>query len=238
MVFKSLRVGFPTAQVTVWINGGGTVSLPTISDAASSANANVIVDKETEHHQWIVNLLNSESDPFWIMDSDLCLWENFEQFDFSGITMAGRFVPQFHCSFAKAITRPRLHGCLMYLDPQKIKHAVEVYGMQFPDCYALPRPTLQDLVFPRYIPMRLGLVVRNVFHDTLCLLYQAIGGKPFTDEQNLAFDHMQSGTLSDIVAPHYPGGDIREHHFSVMENPSLLKGQWERDKVFYAVHAC
>lgn len=241
MVFQSLRVGFPTAKVMVQINAFPRDFVP-YSEMLIRKSVEVELEKmggkwetvpanATTHHEWICSLIEKEKEPFFICDTDICLWSNFECFDFTGAALAGRYVPQFYCNFTKAITRPRLHGCLLYIDPVKVKSKAEEYGNQFPDCYATPRPTLQDLVFPRYVPC--GPMGKVSFYDTCSVLYCAIGGQKFTDEQNLVFDHLQSGTLSDLVAPTYPSGNMREWHAAVLDQPHLIKGQWERDKAFY-----
>jgi hypothetical protein len=244
LVFKSIRTGFPTATITAHLNDWATRKerWGSVLDICThyGVNPETIppVEGNIEHHDWIRRLFREETDPFFVLDTDVGFWENFEHFDFSNAAMAGRYVPQFFCRFANAITRPRLHTCLLYIDPVQVRNQVDAYASQFPDTYCTPRPSLRDLVFPRYIPYKFGAVTKNYFHDTCCLLYQAIGGQPFDDQQNLAFDHAQSMTISDLVAPHYPGGDIREHHFAIFQNPEVLKGQWLRDKEFYRQRAC
>lgn len=242
LVFDSIRTGFPTAKIRVTLNNMSLkhetdVNL-SLLNVASEGSAVLSLTSAVSHHEWILNLLATENDPFWICDTDIVFWDNFECFDFSGCAMAGRYVPQFKCDFAKAITRPRLHTCLLYLDPMLIKQKVKEYGERFPEAYCLPRPTLQDLVFPRYVPQRFGALDKTAFYDTCAGLFHAIGGRVFADEHNFQFDHLNFGTLSDVVATHYPGCEIRESHFAAFQSPSILKGQWQRDAEFYRNRAC
>jgi hypothetical protein len=48
------------------------------------------------------------------------------------------------------------------------------------------------------------------------------------------YDHLNFGTISDIVAPYYPDNHFREAHFWIFENPELLRGQWRKDATWFA----
>lgn len=247
LVFKTLRTGFPTAHVTAWLNCAPDHDCgKVITEAMLAAKVDsygweprqAITLPTTEHHRWINELIETEQEPFWICDTDISFWGKVQDWTFDA-PLAGRLTPQFKCRFANAITRPRLHTCLMKIDPVRVRERVEKYGRQFPDAYCTPRPTLAELVWPRYVPwLNAAYSGRvNYFHDTCCLLYQAIGGQAFTPQQNESFDHMGSGTLSDLVAPCYPEHRLRESHFAIFENHELLKGAWRKQCEFYERNA-
>jgi hypothetical protein len=233
LVFDTLRTGFPNAYVTVFWNGASDPSQREhVFDAAKKAGVQSFADIEPiTHHEFVRRRIESTSHEWVLADTDIALWENIEDWKFDA-PIAGRLIPQFTCRFANAITRPRLHTALMFIDPVKVQSLFEQYAIQFPNQYCTPRPYLQDLVYPKYVPQRMGSIVRNYFHDTTCLLYAAIGGQAFTDEQNKAWDHLGSGTLSDVVGPSYPG--LQQSHAAVLEEPSLLKGAWKKEQQFYA----
>lgn len=236
LIFDTIRVGFPTADIRVQWNGVGPLeALEATNRAATSVAAYFATWPETTHHEWVARLIREEQEPFFCCDTDMVFFSNFERFDFTDVILAGQRSPQFRCKFAAAITKPRLHTCLLRIDPEKVREAVKKFGEQFPDVYCLPRPTLEDLVFPRYIPQ---LSDRPHFYDTTSLLYQAVGGHCFSDEQMDAFSHLGSATLSDVVASHYPEYRMRETHFAIFENPQLAKGSWKLQDEFYAKHAC
>lgn len=243
LVFDTIRIGFPESQIEAQLNVFPDPSIPRsagdaidahagIREAAKTVDVDTFGDGTTTHHEWILSLIEKETEPFFICDTDICFWQNFERFEFKGAALVGRYTPQFYCSFANARTCPRLHTCLLRIDPVEVKVLVKLYGEQFPDTYCTPRPTLADLIFPRYTPYRFGAIQKKYFSDTCSLLYAAIGGQMFTDEQNSAFDHLNFGTLSDVVAPCL-GGSVREMHAAVLDQPHLLKGQWKRDQEFY-----
>lgn len=249
LVFKSIRVGFPSSEIIVQVNPqcdveghpGWTIPYSEILISKlveqelekSGGPWNRVSHGPTTHHEWLLNLIETEKEPFWICDTDVHFFESMEQFDFNGHPLAGRYVPQFYCDFAGAITRQRIHTFLMRISPSTVKSFVEEYVGQFTDLYCTPRPTLKDLVFPRYTPVRFGCTRKAYFSDTTSLLYQVVGGHSFTDKENEAVGHLGSGTLVDEVSVRYPRGNMMEWHASVLDQPHLLKGQWERDKAFY-----
>lgn len=234
MVFKTIRVGFSTAEVTVWWNGDMDVTCKTRSQvyaaAAGALGGLHWWDGRTIHHEWILRLLDTETEPFYICDTDVVFWESVEGWNHGDAPIAGRYTPQFFDHFTKCVTRPRLHTCLMYFNPGIIRQLAEKYLTQFSDTQFQPRP---NLIYPMFHPVRQGSDIRNYFYDTTSMLFHAIGGRLFDERQNLAFDHLQYGTFSDLVAGKYPNGNIVEFHAAVLDNPKLLKGQWKRDLEYY-----
>lgn len=248
LVFQTLRTGFPTAHVGVFVNHLPNVACEKVLLAAmEKARVDDIGiepgetweqrEPTTQHHIWIRDLITRETEPFWLLDTDLAFWSKVEDFDFGMAAMAGRLVPQFHCAFANAVTMARLHTCALFVNPVRLKASIEAYGKQFPSCYCTPRPSLEDLVYPRYVPLRVGSKKQSFFYDTCAGLHHTCGGLPFTDAQNAAFDHLNFGTLSDQVAPSYPDQKFREGHFAIFESIELLRGAWQDQQRFYAERA-
>lgn len=242
LVFKTLRVGFPTANVTVTLNfqDGHALNYNSVAAAARSsiqdAGLTAIRIDQTIHHEWIKELLERESHPFFLCDTDMVFFDSFEKWTFpEDCAMAGRYVPQFKDKFTNCITRPRLHTSLLYMNPVEIRKRVEKYFGQFPKTPFNPMP---NLIYPCQFPMREGRIVRNLFHDTCCLLYQAIAGQHFTEPMLDCYAHLNFGTISDLIAPHYPEERWRESHFAIFENPELARGAWKAQQAFYEKHAC
>lgn len=230
LVFDTLRVGFPTANVEVYYNGLiETVEKRFVREAAQKCGAQWIDCEHTIHHIWIERILRG-SEPVWICDTDIVFWKDMELWDFGNAAMAGRYVPRFFDRFVNCITMPRLHTSLLYLNPDRIREEVEKYFGQFPDTPFNPRP---NLIHPCFYPHRVGSSVKNYFHDTCSILYQAIGGDIFLPHHNDCYDHLNFGTISDVVCPYYPNYNWRQRHFAVFENPALLKGAWRTDEQFY-----
>jgi hypothetical protein len=164
--------------------------------------------------------------PFIICDTDMVFHESVENFDYTNCHLCGPLIPQFYCSFAKAITRPRLHGCFLYFNPEKIRSRIK----EFESHLNLNRFTpLADYINPLLLPLN----GKMVFWDTCAMLHEAIGGTPHTEAQLDCYSHLHNGTISDMVAPCYPELSMRQAHAAVMENPSLSKGIWRQQAEFY-----
>lgn len=225
LVFKTLRVGFPTFEIKVHINGDCETNLPEIRELAHSVGGEW-VNENTIHHEWIEDLLNNETEPFYILDTDVIFYQNFELFHFSS-AIAGARIPEWRDEFTNTITKPRLHGSLLYIDPIKVKKEIADYESQFPKT---PFNPLINLFYPIVIPSN----GEGIFYDTCGLLYHAIGGEAFTPEQLDCYFHFNFGSISDIVLPHLkeavPMQVARE---AILQNPQLGKGLWRKQMEYY-----
>lgn len=246
LVFDTIRVGFPTASIDVHINGICCDPLRALEYKVMKVNGALYKMAQTIHHEWIESLIYRENEPFFICDTDVIFWDNFEKWDFSGHALAGRYIPQFYDEFSKCITRPRLHTSLLYIDPVEVRKQIKAYYNQFPDTPFNPKP---NLFYPMFHPLmepvasenaddRLfpfgGRLFTNYFYDTCSMLYHAIGGLPFNEEHLNCFDHLHCGTISDIIAPHLSiGKDLVAKHQAAFANPQLAKGCWKHQNEYF-----
>lgn len=229
LVFDTIRTGFPNAEIRVYENALPRFAQKPVRKACDKAGCMVVESKPTIHHEWIESLLATENEPFYICDTDVVFWKSFEGFTWP-TALAGRFVPQFYDEFTNCITRARLHGSLLYIDPAMVKAGVSTWLSQFPKTDFNPPA---NLIHPLVIPSG----SESYFHDTCCLLYQAIGGSEFNEAHLDCYDHLNCGTISDLVAPHVTDLRMREAHFAVFENPLLAKGVWTSQDEYYRRHA-
>lgn len=233
LVFDSLRTGFPTAHVTVYLNDIKDLSCKEeIIEACKKAKVDNVIDLKnpTIHHVWIETLVMTEDDPFICLDTDIIFWGKCEEWAFFK-PLAGRLIPEFWDDFTNCITRPRLHGSHLWVRPVEVRKLIEDYRKQFP---VTPFNPGANLFHPVYLPFMLKGKVLNFFHDTACLLYQAFGGDAFEEKHLNCFDHLNAGTISDLVSPHLPDIRLREAHFAIFENPSLARGAWRQQNNYYA----
>ena len=107
LVFDTLRVGFPTNPVTVHLNHGCESHCPDILADCERVNA-TIKRCEMIHHAWIEWLVASNSEPFYILDTDLIFYGNIEPWQHSG-PLAGYLVPEWIDEYSGCVTRARLH---------------------------------------------------------------------------------------------------------------------------------
>lgn len=228
LVFKTLRTGFPTAAITVYLNSMnpmGTHSQTIVGEANKVGAQTMMVD--TIHHCWIEGLLNTQEEPFWILDTDVIFFDNIEQFTFTE-AMAGWRIPEFKDEFSGAITRARLHTSLLYLDPKKIEAALLEYCKPL---YLSSFTPQVNLVYPVVYPFK----GKSYFCDTCSMLYHAIGGEAFNDAQKDAFFHFNFGTISDLVMPRLRNHDeMQVARQTVLNDPKLAKGLWRVQEMYYA----
>jgi len=222
LVFKTLRIGFPTTQIEVHINSINSWTND-IVEVANSINVTTItfIDR-TIHHQWIESLVNVNEEPFWICDTDIIFYKSIEDWsEFNAdIPLAGAFIPEFCCPFLKTLTQGRLHTSLMYINPRELLRCYNLYLSFQPKTVFNPHANpFYPLVFPI-----LGI---PLFYDTLSVMYNAIGGFKFTPEQQDCYFHFHFGTISDLILPHLNPieGNTRE---AILKQPELGKGVWKK----------
>lgn len=239
LVFDTVRVGFPTANIKVFLNDPKPEEAEQITRSANNCGCEIIAIPKTLHHVWLEDLIKKESEPWVSLDTDIVLWQSCENWKFDGAALAGRYIPQFKDKWTKCITRPRLHTSLLYINPVEVRERVAKYSAQFPDTQFADKPfnPLANLIRQTIIPHREGRILRNYFYDTCSMLYHAIGGQHFNDLHLDCYDHIHAGTVSDLVAPCYPEDQIQETHFAIFENPNLAKGLWHSQDQFYKKHA-
>lgn len=229
LVFKSLRVGFPNANVYVSDNNLSREHREVIHKHCKDIGARLFLTRATIHHEWIESLVEHNYEPFIILDTDITFWDNCEGWSFD-TAIAGRCIPPFIDPFSKCITMRRLHGSFLYVDPSKLKMQVEKYKNKFPQT---PFTPVTSLFNPLIIPH----VGQSIFFDTCAFLYHAIGGAEFTHEQLDCYDHLNCGTISDIVSPHLTDINMSAAHKVLLNTPSLMKGIWREQDAWYAAHA-
>lgn len=231
LVFKTLRVGFPTSPVVVWGNGLTPADADTIGDAASSVKGEFRTLKATSHDAWIEALVMNEQAPFWICDTDMVFFKPVEQFFPQGETIfAGRFEPSWKEPWSNTVKPERLHTCLQWFNPSALRGAMQRWCRQrVPSLLATAQlPFIRQCV----IPGRNG----NTLYDTTTGLWRAGFGTPFTAEQNAAFEHLHAGTSVDEISKCPTFKDLPLEHQAIYANPSLAAGLAARQNKFYEAH--
>lgn len=232
LVFRSLRIGFPTADVEVLIN----LPMPTedsdaIEKAALNCGCKVTHVTDLKHHEYVEKLVIGQSDPFWIVDTDVIFYASVEEWDMRECYLAGALIPEFEDQFTKAITRSRLHTSLMYVNPEKAYKLATSYITRHPDTIYNPGA---NLFYPLYMPYN----GKSIFYDTAAMLYHAIGGTPFTPHQLDHYFHFHFGTCADSVLPHLQNAAVIENRRAeVMKDPSLGIGKWREQMEYFEMLA-
>lgn len=214
LVFDTLRTGFPTSDVMVCVNPCTKEILKRITDACLRANVTNIWNMESYvvHHDWIEKVFAMADGPSVICDTDMIFWDKCEDWEFNK-PLAGRLVPAFEDTFTTRRTHSRLHTSLMVFAPSTLREEIRTYNNLIPES---PFKVIPNLIRPLYytnVDAYHSMV--DCFFDTCALLYHAIGGEHFTEHQKDCYDHLQSGTVSDIVSPAHEAAHMRELHEKV-----------------------
>ena len=225
LVFKTLRIGFPTADVLVHLNKDALVNCPSLSSLCAVVGADTC-SEDTIHHSWIERLIDAEQEPFWICDTDIIFYDSIEKFNIYS-ALAGWRIPEWQDEFSGAITRARLHTSLLYINPVLVKERLAAFREVCPDT---PFTPFCNTIYPLCLPFQ----NRMYFYDTCSLLYHAIGGQSFTAEQKDAFCHMNFGSISDLVLPRLKDGDkMVAARQAIMDKPELGRGVWRQQMEYF-----
>lgn len=242
LVFSTLRVGFPTADVCVWGNGLAGDATAAVAAEAARVGARFHNLPATSHDCWIDGLIAQANGPFWILDTDVVFHSTVEGFaeGAAGGTPAllrGRFEPDFYEEFTDTVHVARLHTCLMWIDGPALRCAMRGWMARFP----LPwRNSAQfDLVHQHFIPRAGG---KALFYDSMAGVYQALVTSDewrvmsFSAEEDGCFDHLHFATYVDQVEGSLHGvkGGLRERFELIYDAPGLAKGILAEQRSYYA----
>lgn len=228
LVFKTLRVGFPTARVKVFLNSLGEDASRSIAECCARNQCEHMAC-QTIHHCWIEQLVKEQTQPFYLLDTDVVFYGNFEEFVFNG-PIAGWRIPEWNDEFSGCLTRARLHTSLLYVDPEQVRDGIAKAGAKVFSSEFTP---LANLFNPLCLPYK----GRMYFYDTCSLLYHAIGGQSFEPRHKDRYFHFNFGTISDLVLPRLQEGlEMDGIRRSVLNNPSSGIGCWRQQEAYYERH--
>lgn len=227
LVFQSIRVGFPTARIIVTGNTLPDFALGPVEAACAASGCEFENGPETIHHRFIDDLLETETEPFVLSDTDIIYYSKVEDWKF-GTALAGYRIPEFYDDFMGAITRSRLHTSLLFVDPVLFRKQWSVYESGFA---VTPFRTIANPCDP----LCTSLNGRRYFSDTMSIAYHAIGGTDFTAEQKDAYFHFHYATLEDLVIPKLSSdpASVISARKQVLELPSLGNGAWRNHEEYY-----
>lgn len=228
MVFKTLRVGFPTADVYVADNFSDSSVVPDIEDAATRAGAYFYrLLERTEHGKFIGGVLERHvqlglTDPVVFIDTDMAFWANCEGIDIKGALFGGRFIPKIETP--DGIHIARVHPSFFIVpDAKALMEAckdVADSGFQginfkpFESCYYVDNDG------------------RHVLVDTCSAVTGALGHRAyhFGPAELERYDHIFLGTIPDMVGI-VPLHDDTRGVIAVgheLERVEDLKGLWRQ----------
>jgi hypothetical protein len=233
LVFKTLRTGFPTANIHVFDNA----SLPTVRHVIRQHTREcgatfTQLDTELMHHDFIKKTLKSQGYGAAIfVDPDVCFWESVEDWNFEQFLIAGRLLPGIHCSFLGGVlTRPRLHTSLFWIpDTRALFEKLAAIQSQYFEFDPF-RPIMfkADGIWQRF--------------DTAGTLYSALPEEQiyvFAEKELNAYDHIFSGTHIQFIVSTF-SADFAEKfvrlHEQAKNDYTQVRGAWRWQEDFFKVY--
>jgi hypothetical protein len=230
MVFRTLRTGFPGAEVNVWGNLLSAMAERTVEADTQEVGGMYCNLPDTSHDAWIEGLIQRSVEPFWVLDTDVVFWGNVEgrREEWAGAAFAGRFEPEFNEEWTQTVHVERLHTAVMWIDPCEVRNVIRGWMAR------VPCPWRYSAEFPfirqTFVARRGG---KTLFYDTMSGLWQAGGGQAFSEETDKLFDHLHCGTYVDLVTPHLSVANMAEQQRQIYQDLELARGLREMQAQYY-----
>jgi len=236
LVFESLRVGFPTAAVTVHARPMLEHQFDRLNQAVDARvpEADLVQTDIERHGDWMDEVLKADKGPVVFLDTDVVFHEAVEHWQF-GTGLAGRFIRRFREPLTRCVSEPRLHPSLLFVDPAMLARDLAAWQAGFNVTRFNP-PVTSFSAFTLAERTRAGVVPH--FYDTGSALYQASGGASFSEAQLDAYNHLFAGTFVEELAAVIDDADLLAAHQAAWENPGRIRGAWRRQNEWFKAMAC
>jgi hypothetical protein len=231
LVFKTLRHGFPEAEIQVWDNASEATSREAIRKAVEPLSASFHeIQTEIRHADWIearVREAAQDGVRLVIVDPDVAFWERVDGWLFPpGTLMAGRYIPRM--KVYQAITEPRLHTSLLFFpDPAALVAMLDGFDPAVRDFQAFRGALFNENGFVRHV-------------DTCGPLYSILDEKQafhFTEQYLDAYDHLWVGTSPDYMDRYFEAGVrefVAEAHEEAAKDITSMRGLWRKQEEWFA----
>lgn len=225
LCFKTLRVGWPTADIHIYANGDQ--HWLEVWERLASTNWRIKEGfhrevKMLHHAEWIRREVSKDyPGPLVICDADTVFWESCEDWQFPEESLlAGYYVPRMWNDFARCVSVPRIHTSMMvFPDLEKLWRAI---------CHAYP---LANMRHGEYCPCDPFMPAvrfedgRPIFWDSCANLFNMLFSlhsengfdlvRHFEMPEKSCFDHLNSASFHEIMCermePVHKEGFIRAH---------------------------
>lgn len=243
LCFETLRVGWPTAEIHIYVNGGAFMGdiinkLYNFNKNQPDQRLHLFGTKPVHHAEWIrQQIQHSYSSPLVIADPDIVYWKSCEDWEFpAGTLLAGYYNPRMWNDFAQCISVPRIHTSMMvFPDTQKLRTAITIaYPWCRRDCgdYCPCDPFMPVVRFD---------IGHPIFWDSCANLYNMLLSFEnkdkvyfFGDGEKACFDHLNSASFHDAMADRMDtdhSANFLRAHTEWVKNPT--PGLWRAVDEYY-----
>lgn len=242
MVLDTIRVGYPTAFVDVYLNHrehppkNGLFNHLAHERALKAGCQFHLLNRNFSHAEWLRDRIVEhasdigDSEPLIFVDGDVGFHKCCEGWSFDKTFFAGYYIPSLFNDFTDCKSFDRLHTSHLWcLNVRSMWRGID---KNFP-ANVRPRADLcpLDLISPR-VMFASGI---PYFWDAFCGLYQMYGGTAFTPEHLEFYEHLTSASAFDVMMSFSknPLG-LTWLHTEGYKDISKLKGiLWESHNQYY-----
>lgn len=234
LTLDSLRVGFPTADISVTVNCSPFAQKHReeiyLRCKAIDTHHQELLWPAIHHADWIRDVLaRTTKAPVVIVDPDCIFWMNCEWFDFPGL-LAGMYVPDHWNHWSRSAYRARLHTSFLWIkDPGDLNERIK--SIENNHAYLPCNPLRPVLVYD---------YGRPTFYDTLAILCHALP-KPevnvFEETHLDCYDHLNCASFYHEMLERWETEEQRAEfariHKLATDNPKELRGLWRKTQSYY-----
>ena len=225
LVFKTLRTGFPTAEVIVIENASPPELRAPILQAAKAVECEVVqLETEALHSTLIKQVVMAASEPVVFIDPDVVFWQAVQDWTFGPALMAGRYLPDFDDPYSNTRTLSRLHTAhLWFPDPVTLRARMEEIRQQRWEVGDFFEPSMRPPGWWRW--------------DTAAVLFHALRAEAsrFGDRELDAYDHLFCGSHLNMVLPAMgEAGAPLEACTPCAPDQPAIRGVWREQELFFA----
>ena len=234
LIFKTLRKGFPNADVSVCDNASLKETRSEIASLArrSGCHFSQVTEPGVPHHWFLETFLRARAEhggpdrPLVFLDPDVCLWRNCEDFEFDGL-IAGTLIAAHNFEPQGCVVMPRLHSSFLWIQsPRKLMARIGALKKRFFDFEPF-----------RSFTVKLGDVWLR--YDTGAGLYAALPNEVsfFGERERSRYDHIFAGSHLDLWRGRFKGRFNavleRFHEHARKGEIGRLRGMWrEMDRAW------
>jgi hypothetical protein len=220
LIFKTIRLGFPDAEIVI-IDNASAFHVDDTRKLAESVGASFFpLSIERGHQDILADIVYNANVPTAVVDPDIVFWDRADE---SKGMLEGRLIPDFLDPYTGCHTHERLHTSFLKFRPELRDVIADISTSKFD--------------WDPFVPIMLEL---NGWHrwDTMSCLYTSIKhlAKPFDEGDMNKYDHLFCGSHIDLVAGKLQewGDRFRALHESARTGDiEALRGAWKLQDTFF-----